>query len=206
MTECLSKENRMKILINGVVLDYQIEQEKTIGDILGSVEAECEKSGMTITGLKANGTVVPADKLDTLFSDPIDSITTLELTTISGEDVRSMLRELGKCFTACIPELQEVPVLLQTGKDIRVMEIINACSSNLRDLYQIIPLLSITGLPSSGPDVNGVFLANYPAELSPILKELMAALESKDTILVGDLSEYELAPRIEKLGSVLQTV
>ena len=196
----------MKILINGIALDYQIEQEKTIGDILGSVEAECEKSGMTVTGLKANGSVVPADKLDALFSGALDSIATLELTTISGEDVRSMLRELGMSFTACIPHLQEVPVLLQTGKDMRVMEIINDCSSNLRDLYKIIPLLSITGLPSCGPDVNGISLADYPAELSPILKELMGALESKDTILVGDLSEYELAPRIERLGSALQTV
>jgi len=196
----------MKILINGVALDYQIEKEKTIGDILGSVEAECEKSAMTITGLKADGQEVPAEKLDALFSGTLDSVVTLELTTISGEDVRAMLRDLGLRFTACIPQLEEVPVLLQTGKDIKVMEIINLFSSDLKNLYQILPLLSITGLPSCGPEVNGILLTDYPAELSPILKELMGALENKDTILVGDLSEYELAPRIGHLGSVLQTV
>jgi len=196
----------MKILINGVNLDYQIEQEKTIGDILGSVEAECEKSSMTITGLKADGSIIPAEKLDAFFSWPLDSVVTLELTTTSGQDIRTMLRKLGMSFTSSIPQLQEVPILLQTGKDLKVMEIINACSSDLKNLYQILPLLSITGLPSCGPDVNGILLADYPAELSPILKELMGALESKDTILVGDLSEYELAPRIQHLGSVLQTV
>jgi len=196
----------MKILINGVVLDYQIELEKTIGDILGSIEAECEKSGMTITGLKADGKEIPAENLDELFSGAIDSVATIELTTISGEDVRTILRKLGTRFTACIPELQDVPVLLQTGKDMKVMEIINSCSSDLRNLYQVLPLLSITGIPTCGPDINGVFLTDYPAELSPILQELMGALEGKDTILVGDLSEYELAPRIERLGSLLQTI
>jgi hypothetical protein len=196
----------MKILINGLSLEYQVEEEKTIGDILGSVEAECEKSGMTITGLKADGAEVPADKLDALFSGSPDSVTTIELSTISGTDLREMLRDLGMRFTSCTPQLQEIPVLLQTGKDMKVMETINSFSSDLKNLYQILPLLSITGLPACGPDINGIFLADYPAELSPILKELMSALESKDTILVGDLSEYELAPRIELLGSVLQTV
>jgi hypothetical protein len=196
----------MKILINGIALDYQIEQEKTIGDILGSVEAECEKSGMTVTGLKADGQEIPADRLDALFSGGIDSVGTLELSTISGGELREMIRELGNRFTACIPHLQEIPVLLQTGKDLKVMEIINAFSSDLKSLYQILPLLSIAGFPSTGPEINGILLTDYPAELSPILKEMMGALESKDTILVGDLSEYELAPRIEHLGSVLQAV
>jgi hypothetical protein len=35
------------------------------------------------------------------------------------------------------------------------------------------------------------------------MKELIAAYENKDTVLVGDLAEYELSPRLLKLCSVL---
>jgi hypothetical protein len=196
---------KMKILINGKELDFKIEQEKNVGEILGSIELECEKNGMTITGLKCDGEEIPAEKLDALFARDQASVGSIELVTISGKDVVSMVKELGVRFTQSIPLLQEIPVLLQTGKDLKVMETINSCSLDLHNLYQLIPLLSITELPTD-PDINGIPLRDYPAELSPILKDLLGALEKKDTILVGDLSEYELAPRIEKLGAALSAI
>jgi hypothetical protein len=195
----------MNILINNKTLDFKLEQEKTVGEVLGSIESECEKAEMTITGLKCDGKEIPAENLDELFARDPKTIESLELVTISGKDVLSMMKELGSRFALHIPVLQEIPVLLQTGKDLAVMEAINKCSTDLHNLYQLIPLLSITGL-TADPEIDGIALRDYPGELSPILKDLLEALEKKDTILVGDLSEYELAPRIEKLGTVLSSI
>ena len=49
-------------------------------------------------------------------------------------------------------------------------------------------------------------IRSYYGFLSPILEELLDALKKKDTILVGDLSEYELAPKIEELSAVLSAL
>jgi hypothetical protein len=192
--------------MNGQKLDFQTEGERSLGEILGAIEIECEKSGMTVTGIKADGRDIPADELDAFFALEPEAIESIELSTISGSDVRAMLGNLGARFTEYCPALIEIPVLLQTGKDLRVMEIINACSSDLRNLYQILPLLAIAGIPGNGPDIDGTALGQYPSVLSPVLRDLLDALEKKDTILVGDLSEYELAPKIEKLGTVLATL
>lgn len=196
----------MEIVINGKKIDFEIEREKTVGEILGSIESECEKAGMTVTGLKYDGAEIDAESLDGFFAKSPDSVGTVELTAITGEEILRIMRDLGGRLTGCIPRLQEIPLALQTGKDRSVMETINGCSSDLHSLYQLLPLLPLTGLDSKGPDIDGIPLVDYPAELSPILRDLLDALEKKDTILVGDLSEYELAPRIERLGSALATV
>ncbi len=196
----------MEIRINGEQIDFQLESEKNIGDILGSVESECEKSGMTITGIRVDGIEIPADSLDGLFLRDIGSVSAMDLTTISGKDVERLLRDLGTRFSVSVSLLQEVPVLLQTGKDLQVLEYIHRFSSDLQNLYQLLPLLSIAGIRSETAGSGSIDLEAYPSELAPILGQLLAALEAKDTVLVGDLSEYELAPRIEKLGAALAAV
>lgn len=196
----------MDIRINGEKIDFQLESEKNIGDILGSIEAECEKSGMTITGVRVDGVEIPADGLDGLFSREIGSVSAMELITITGKDVELLLRELGTRFSLCVSLLQDVPVLLQTGKDLQVLESIHRFSSDLQSLYQLLPLIPIAGIQSGADGSITATLESYPSELAPILAELLAALEAKDTVLVGDLSEYELAPRIEKLGAELSAV
>lgn len=196
----------MDLFINGNRIDFVTEGEKTVGEALGSIESACEKEGMTITGIRADGRDIPAGELDDLFAGKIDSVGTIELSTISGNDVKTLIRELGEKFTDDATLLRDIPVQLQTGKDLTVMETINVFSSNLQNLYRLIPLLSITGLPPNEPVIDGVTLDAFPAEITPLLSDLLDGLKNHDTILVGDLSEYELAPRIERLGAALVAV
>jgi hypothetical protein len=39
-------------------------------------------------------------------------------------------------------------------------------------------------------------VSGYIAEFNTALKEMLAAYERHDTVLVGDLAEYEIAPRL----------
>lgn len=196
----------MNILINGQRIDFETEGEKTVGEILGAMEGECEKSGLTVTGVRVDGVDVAAADMDALFGRDANTVGDIELSTMSGMDVREMITALGTRFAGHGDELVEVPVLLQTGKDLRVMETINALSNDLYQLYQLLPLMPLAGIGGGGPDVDGVALTDIPSSLSPLLKDLLGALESKDTILVGDLSEYELAPKIKQLGSALSSI
>ncbi|HNY23023.1 MAG TPA: hypothetical protein PKO22_12830, partial [Treponemataceae bacterium] len=179
----------MDIFINSGKVDFTIESEHNVGEILGSIEQECEKEGMTITGISVDGKEIPADKLDALFARAIDSVMRIDLATINGEDVLGMLRDLGKRFGDRVGPLRDIPVQLQTGKDLAVMETINGFSCDLQSLYQVLPLIPITKLPPEGPEIDGVTLAAYPTELTPLLSDLLGALKAKDTVLVGDLSE-----------------
>ena len=46
-------------------------------------------------------------------------------------------------------------------------------------------------------------MTDYIMEFSAALRELLAAYEQHDTVLVGDLAEYEMAPRLRGLHAAL---
>jgi hypothetical protein len=54
--------------------------------------------------------------------------------------------------------------------------------------------------------VDGVPIFEYVGEFESTLKELAVAYEAKDAVLVGDLAEYELAPRLLKFHSAFSSV
>src|SRR5512138_645011 len=122
----------MDILINGSKIDYTIEAEKNLGEILGAIESACEESGMTITGIRVDGSTFGADSLDPLFAREPSGISTIELDTINSQDIIGMLRDFGTRMSGFVPQLKEIPVQLQTGKDMTVLETIHRFSLDLQ--------------------------------------------------------------------------
>lgn len=117
--------------------------------------------------------------------------------------LEARLYELAHPYEACealIPvldktkqEIEHTSVLLQTGRDreaIRnVISFIEILSKALRILARLKP--SDLGVQ----EVHRI--------LSQPLKELNEAFLHKDSVLIGDLLEYEIAPKLEKLRRLL---
>jgi hypothetical protein len=53
------------------------------------------------------------------------------------------------------------------------------------------------------PEVGGREPREFFAELNRVLGELLSAFQARDTVLIGDLLEYEVAPRLRQLRAVL---
>lgn len=90
---------------------------------------------------------------------------------------------------ASMGELKEVSLLLQTGRDRPAMEIIVRFVDAAQAVMELLPFLP--------PDLERSRLFS---ELTPVLRELVGAFDSRDSVLIGDLLEYEVAPRLEKLA------
>ncbi len=196
----------MDIFIDNKAIDFTIENENTIGQLLGEIEKLCENAGMTITGIQINGASVAAEDLDEIFLKPLTAVQRIDLETISGVEIRHMMNSLGTAFLSHAHMLREIPVKLQTGNDLFVMEGINHFSRDLQNIYRIIPLLHLTGLEETDLMIEGEPLNTLPERLSPLLHDLLEGLKTGDTVLVGDISEYELAPRIENLSGILSAM
>ncbi len=197
----------MKISINGNAIDYQIDQEETLGQVLGALEHECEKNGMTITSISVDGKTLESNDLDTLFSRSPEDVSSVDLETISGSDLVAIIHRIGERMREHVENLSDIPVLLQTGEDSRVMTIIHSFAGDFESLCQSLPLLKTIGEKNiSAILVEEIPLEEYPAQLTPLLGELIDAIKANDTVLIGDISEYELAPKVESLASVLTTV
>jgi len=91
-----------------------------------------------------------------------------------------------------VPALGEVSVQVQTGRDREAMATVTGLSDAIQRLLPLVALL-----PPDGARARLIVDLNAP------LRGLAAALEAKDTVLIGDLAEYEVAPRLAALLPLL---
>ena len=112
------------------------------------------------------------------------------------EDPRAALRSLSGELEAAAAGISEVSLLLATGRDRQAMEAIVRFS----ELSQ--RLLALLG-PAAVPQLGGLEPPVFFGELNRVLRELIGALSARDTVLIGDLLEYEVAPRLRRLEAAL---
>ncbi|MDC7224030.1 MAG: hypothetical protein PQJ60_09840 [Spirochaetales bacterium] len=98
-----------------------------------------------------------------------------------------------------VPRIEEVSVLFQSGKDREALDIIIVLTELLAKSVRI-----LTGLSEKGKEL--ALPEDFISGLNGILSELAEAIDSGDTILTGDLAEYEIVPKIEILEEVFQSL
>ena len=172
----------MEIFINGTKADITLENEKTVEDILKGIETECEKIDATIIGVSIDGVEIDAEELTNRFSDSIDAISNLSITTICKEDIVFYFKSINEDLTDLEKNLTEIPVLLQSGKEKEAAEIVQDFANAFANTKEKAQKIS-----------------DFLEDFAPILSDFENAFKDKDTVLIGDLSEYEIAPRISQM-------
>ncbi|MDR1025276.1 MAG: hypothetical protein LBL56_06065 [Treponema sp.] len=112
------------------------------------------------------------------------------------ENPRQELSGAGPLVEALVRRLQDLPLDIQTGKDRRAAETMGLFSTLTEKLIRLFNLLKIEGFFPENKTVGGMPVLDYIGEFDSTLKDLIRAYEDRDTVLVGDLAEYELAPRL----------
>ncbi|MCL2043245.1 MAG: hypothetical protein FWG89_03800 [Treponema sp.] len=121
-----------------------------------------------------------------------------ELQDPAGETGRIQLLVSDICT-----RLEEFSLDIQTGKDSRAAETVNFFSGVAEKIFRIYNILIMEGYPVKEIMVDTTPIDEYISEFSTALGELLAAYEQSDSVLVGDIAEYEMAPRLRKLHSVI---
>ncbi|MDR2052111.1 MAG: hypothetical protein LBP80_01740 [Treponema sp.] len=119
-------------------------------------------------------------------------------------DPKEELERIESLVTGIAERLEELPLDIQTGKDGRAAETVSVFSAIAEKLFRLFYLIQ-----SGGQDLSGILVDSSPVydflgEFNAALRELLAAYESRDAVLVGDLAEYELAPRLRSFYGALK--
>ncbi|HUW39551.1 MAG TPA: hypothetical protein VMV90_00970 [Rectinemataceae bacterium] len=131
------------------------------------------------------------------------------LRQIFGErlaELREPLHEMRKAaafFESQAPELEELPVLLQTGKDDRAMKAVTYFIEVFNKVIRIVPELGRAGVAVDGIRIEGRSLEDFYVAFNAILRQLTEAFEHKDAVLIGDLAEYEILPRMRSFFAAM---
>ncbi|MBN2532056.1 MAG: hypothetical protein JXB88_04145 [Spirochaetales bacterium] len=110
------------------------------------------------------------------------------------------IQKLTENIKTSIQDISEVSILLQTGKDREAMNTLVVFSDTLQDFLRVFLLLkNSNNIDIKGLTISDMSFEEYYNELNSVLKELIDAFHINDSVLIGDLLEYEIAPRLEGL-------
>lgn len=115
-------------------------------------------------------------------------------------DVVTMIDEM-------IPKLSNVPVLFQTGEDQKAMELIRSLASIIeKSIGLFIVFKETLNLYLDSYVDSADSFEDFFNIITELLKELMSAIENSDTVMMGDLVEYEFIPNLEEIKAILLKV
>ena len=188
----------MVIKINGEELSYTLKNEKTVGEVLGSIEEACCREHETIVQVAVDGKVLTSHEVDLLFKQPVDTDITIDLSTFSGTEIRNYMKGLTQELSEYAKDFEQIPVYMQTGKDVQALKLLEAFSEKLKELYRSLLLSDVTDIPID-IQIEEKSVHEYQKEIIALLHDIVSSIEEKDIIQVGDLAEYELAPLVKTL-------
>lgn len=193
----------MDIYVNTVKIDFTLENEKTVGEILKAIEVDCEKNNATMIQVSIDGKNISDNKLDEIFEYAITNVKKLEIETIAENDIVLALHGLSEKFNHIATELLQVPVLLQSSKDAKVAEIVTLFADEFNVMCRLLALCSLFPTRFENFSIDGQNISNFLKDFTPILQNFEGSLSSHDTVLTGDLAEYEIVPRLQSFCAAI---
>ncbi len=194
----------MHLKVNGEVVDITLENEKTIGDVLASFEKEAAKNEATTTKIILNGKEIPANNFESILNTPIEENTELDLSVISKLAITDSFESCSKELDKLNNNLKDISMLIQSGKDFEAVSIIKDLAEQVGILCKTITMSRLFPDIYNKIQIEGNSIESFFSEFTPILKNFEDALQNNDSVTVGDLSEYEISPRLEQLSLALQ--
>jgi len=135
------------------------------------------------------------------FSGGNVSVTTLRsITEEVQREVNEPVKELEKLepiLNEICEKLVNLPLNIQTGKDLLAATTIELFSSITEKIIRIFYQLNIQGYLLQMEKAKKI--AQDFINFKDILTNLLEAYEKHDTIIIGDLAEYEAAPKLKEL-------
>jgi hypothetical protein len=209
-----------RVLKNTIVaknVDAVKKVMETYPDLKGGLDSLLEEQGIASPSLNAaslHERIVACRLLDTgsASGEPRDRLfgfieelgTAIESRMNEIENPRAELASAAAELRESVGQLGDVSVMLQTGRDQEAMQAIVRFTDLSSRIIRLYPSLkSPGGIDFTTLVVDGTTLPEFYTEFNGILGELIDAFGTEDSVLIGDLLEYEITPRLEKLRSYI---
>lgn len=196
----------MDFYVNGEKIDVKLEDEKTIGDVLKSFEVTCEENNAAVIGISIDGKTITADIFDEESKKELSENTKFEFSIINVETIKDSFASLANLFNELSTKMEEVPVLLQKNETKLASESITKLADSINHFCHLAALASLFPETFTNTTIDGMNFNDFFRDFSPILADFEQALQNNDTVMIGDLAEYEICPRLQKISESLKNL
>lgn len=185
----------MRLNVNGQDIDVTLEDEKTVGDVLKSFETAASENEATTVRIVLDGEAVSPERFDEILDRPLEDKTSLELTVLTKGQLIDSLKDVSERIGRL--SLEDIPVLLQGGKDKEAAAIIDSLASDCNAFFHTASMASLFPELYGKLAIDGADFMDFFKDFLSILSDFKDAMEGNDTVTVGDLAEYEIEPRLK---------
>lgn len=196
----------MDLYINGQKLDITLEGEKTVGDVLRSFEQSAAQSHCATVGIVVDGKQVAAEDFDAASGQSLDGVKRIDLSVVSEDAVAQAFKDAAQSISETVELLKQIPVQLQNGGDSKAKASIARLADTVDNFCHIIALSTLFPEKFGAIKVDGKNLSAFFEDFMPVFNDLNDALSSGDTVMLGDLAEYEISPRLTALAAAAQNI
>lgn len=194
----------MELFLNGQKLDITLENEKTVGDVLRSFEATAAENKCATVGIQVDGREISAADFDEAAALPLEGVKRIDLSVVSEGAVTEAFKKAAADISDTVDLLMQIPSQLQNGSDSKARASITRLADVVDNFCHIIALSTLFPARFASISVEGKSLSDFFNDFMPVFNDLNGALTSGDTVLLGDLAEYEISPRLESLARAVK--
>ncbi len=192
--------------INGDKVEVQLENEKTVGDVLHSFELTCEENNAAVIGITVDGKAITAESFDEESQKVLGKDTKFEFSVVTIQSIKDAFAQLSILFDSLSERMEGVPLDLQAGKNNDVSQSIKELADSIDQFCHVAALASLFPQTFKNTTIDNMNFKDFFSDFSPILLDFEQALQNNDTVLIGDLSEYEICPRLRSISEALKNI
>ena len=163
----------------------------------------CEENDSAVIGITLNGEQITAEKFDDISKKALDDNMSFSFNIVTHQNIKDAFKNLSSLFKALADKMQNIPVELQSGKAKQANESIKSLADSIDEFCHIATLASLFQ-DYTEVKISGQSFSDFFKDFSPILTDFEDALKNNDTVTVGDLSEYEICPRLISISETLE--
>lgn len=194
----------MEFYINSEKIEVTLENEKTIGDVLKSFAITCDENKAAVIGIRVDGKKITAEMFDDEAANPLQKNTKFEFDVITEDAIKESFATLSELFANLADEIEAVPTNFINGKGKEASESIKKLADSIDQFCHIAALASLFPNTFTNTKIGDKNFNEFFGDLAPILSDFEEALKNEDSVLVGDLCEYEICPRLKEISSALK--
>lgn len=195
----------VSIYINGDKIDAQLDGEKTVGDVLVSFEKTCEENEAAVIGILLDGKPVTAEIYDETAKLPLGEDTKFDFNVITKQAIKDSFKNLSSLFEELAEKMEKVPLELQNGNKKEASESIKNVADSIDSFCHVAALATLFPESFNATTIGDKSFKDFFADFSPILLDFEQALQNNDSIMIGDLAEYEICPRLKEISESLKS-
>ena len=190
----------MEITLNGEPKALELSECANLAELVALAERfDAGGEACVVVGIAVDGAPLSPEEMSTLESRSLDGVAHVAIERQPVHSIASSVLRQGADYSREI-----VKAIGQTVEYFRSArsDLANDLFANVSDSLSV--LVGISASAASVLPDRAEELIRFQTDLFPWLEELLEAQSAEDPIRIGDLLEYEVAPRVESWGHCMR--